>query len=336
MMAVAFNYLPLNQVRENFWGNFPYSKQVVTDCDASYMYQIPGNMSAADSLYARGITQLNGACTNQNAGVGVKEGFKHNSHHDRNHHHGHGHDQSAHCDHNRHHNVHHAHHAHHTAKSASHTSTGHHIPVQYLQDGTKHRGSEGFQATEEETEPQTMDTQIVTGGMKMTEDFTREDFTCLQGNNSGKSLTGNCSYNPLINYDYADISPNGAVAANPCSGKVFCRDRIMYSTARGKASGLRNPITGDIVIVPMPHSTVSQYGGDVPNLGYFNLPMAVKDTTRLNTYQKIRTGQAIVHGGVPHTQNHTHHHGHGKHVPKDHHMGVHGNNHGPAGQTIRN
>lgn len=76
MMAMAFNYIPMApQLKENFWGNFPYTTQLVRDCDTKYMYQTRGDYSAAQNLYARGLEQTNGACTNVNAGVGVKESF---------------------------------------------------------------------------------------------------------------------------------------------------------------------------------------------------------------------------------------------------------------------
>ena len=76
MMAMAFNYLPMApQLKENFWGNFPYTTQLVRDCDTKYMYQTRGDLSSAQNLYARGLNQVNGACTDLNAGVGVKESF---------------------------------------------------------------------------------------------------------------------------------------------------------------------------------------------------------------------------------------------------------------------
>ena len=76
MMAMAFNYIPMApQLKENFWGNFPYTTQLVRDCDTKYFYETRGNLSSAQNLYARGLEQVNGACPNVNAGVGIQENF---------------------------------------------------------------------------------------------------------------------------------------------------------------------------------------------------------------------------------------------------------------------
>lgn len=198
MMAMAFNYLPITpQLKENFWGNFPYTTQLVRDCDTKYMYQTRGDLSSAQNLYARGLNQVNGACTNLKAGVGVKESF-----------------------------------------------------VSEYNDIAVNNNSPIGNAAQTIVEPEE------------DEKYTRENFSCLVGNNDGRSTLGS-DYKPgsaLNTFDYGNINPlSGQVPFNSCSGPVICRDRIMYSPARSRATSLADPIRGDIVTAGQPTVTWSSY-----------------------------------------------------------------------------
>lgn len=59
-MTMAFKYFSYNGIKENFWGNFPYSTLKVQDCDPQFLYTVPGNMSSAMNLYGRGLDDQNG------------------------------------------------------------------------------------------------------------------------------------------------------------------------------------------------------------------------------------------------------------------------------------
>ena len=54
LMTMAFKYFSYNGIKENFWGNFPYSTRKETSCEPQFLYTVPGDMSSAMGLYPRG------------------------------------------------------------------------------------------------------------------------------------------------------------------------------------------------------------------------------------------------------------------------------------------